>query len=93
MPLMCIVLTVLAVPLARLKPRQGRYARVWVAVVVYLIYWNLISAGQAWIARGAIPVALGLWWAHAAVMLLALAVIFAPQAQRNGCATGRRARA
>jgi lipopolysaccharide export system permease protein len=80
LPLMCIVLTVLAVPLARLRPRQGRYARVWVAVVVYIIYQNLLSAGQAWIAHGTIPVALGLWWAHGAVILLALAVIFVPGA-------------
>jgi lipopolysaccharide export system permease protein len=83
MPLMCIILTVLAIPLARLKPRQGRYARVWLAVVVYLVYSNLISAGEAWIAHGAIPVALGLWWAHAAVVLLALAIIFAPQAAQR----------
>jgi len=83
MPLMCIVLTVLAVPLARLKPRQGRYSRVWLAVVVYLVYSNLISLGQAWIAHGAIPVALGLWWTHAAVILFALAVIFGPQAAQR----------
>ncbi|MGH8293983.1 MAG: LPS export ABC transporter permease LptF [Steroidobacteraceae bacterium] len=82
-PLMCIVLTVMAVPLARLKPRQGRYARVWLALVIYLIYSNLISAGQAWIAHGAIPAALGLWWAHAAVVLLALAVMFAPRARQR----------
>ncbi len=79
MPLMCIVLTVLAVPLSRLRPRQGRYARVLPALGVFLIYWNLISAGQAWIARGAVPVALGLWWTHAAILLLALGVSFAPQ--------------
>jgi lipopolysaccharide export system permease protein len=79
MPLMCIVLTVLAVPLAHLRPRQGRYARIWLAVVVYLVYSNLISLGQAWIAHGAISAALGLWWTHAAVVLLALAVIFGPQ--------------
>jgi lipopolysaccharide export system permease protein len=83
MPLMCIVLTGLAIPLARLKPRQGRYARVWVVFVVYLIYSNLISAGQAWIAHGAIPIALGLWWVHAAIVLLALVVIFAPQAAQR----------
>ncbi|HVS78032.1 MAG TPA: LPS export ABC transporter permease LptF [Steroidobacteraceae bacterium] len=83
LPLMCIVLTALAVPLARLKPRQGRYARVWLAVVVYLVYQNLLSAGQTWVAHGTIPVALGLWWVHAAVILLALAVIFAPQAAQR----------
>ena len=83
MPLMCIILTVIAVPLARLRPRQGRYARVWLAVVVYLVYANLISAGKAWVAHGAIPVALGLWWAHAAVILLAAALILAPQATQR----------
>jgi lipopolysaccharide export system permease protein len=80
MPLMCIVLTILAVPLARLKPRQGRYARVWIALVAYLIYWNLITAGQAWVARGTVPAVIGLWWTHIVVLLLAVAVIFAPQA-------------
>jgi lipopolysaccharide export system permease protein len=77
-PTMCIVLTLLAVPLARLRPRQGRYARIWVAVVVYFVYSNLISAGKVWIARGTVPDALGLWWTHAVVVLLALAVITGP---------------
>ena len=83
MPLVCIVLTVVAVPLARLKPRQGRYARVWLALLVYLVYYNLISLGQAWIAHGAIPAALGLWWTHVVVVLLTLAVVFGPQAAQR----------
>ena len=78
MPTMCIVLTLLAVPLARLRPRQGRYARIWLAIVIYFVYSNLISAGKVWIARGTIPEALGLWWTHAVVVLLALAVITGP---------------
>jgi lipopolysaccharide export system permease protein len=83
MPLMCIVLAVLAVPLARLKPRQGRYARVWLAAVVWLIYSNLISAGQAWVAHGSVPAVVGLWWAHAVVVLLAIAVILGPRAAQR----------
>jgi lipopolysaccharide export system permease protein len=83
MPLMCIVLTVLAIPLSRLQPRQGRYARVWLAAVIWLVYSNLISAGQAWIGRGAIPVPVGLWWTHAAVALLAAAVILGPRAAQR----------
>lgn len=78
MPVTCLVLALLAVPLARLKPRQGRYARVWLAVVVYFLYSNLISAGKVWIARGTLPAALGLWWTHAAVVLLALLIVAAP---------------
>jgi len=79
MPLSCLVLALLAVPLSRLKPRQGRYARVWLAVVIYFLYLNLISAGKVWISRGTVPAALGLWWTHAAVALLALAVIVGPK--------------
>jgi lipopolysaccharide export system permease protein len=78
MPLMCAVLALLAVPLARLRPRQGRYARVWVAVVIFFLYVNLISVGKVWIARGSVPEFLGLWWTHAAVVLIALAVIVGP---------------
>jgi lipopolysaccharide export system permease protein len=78
LPVMCVVLTLLAVPLAQLRPRQGRFARVWLAVLVYLLYSNLVSAGKVWLARGSVPEIFGLWWAHAAVVILALAVIYAP---------------
>ena len=80
LPIMCLVLALLAVPLARLQPRQGRYARVWLAVVIFFVYYNLAAAGRTWIAHGAVPEALGLWWTHAAVALLALAVILGPGA-------------
>ena len=79
LPMMCIVLTLLAVPLSRLNPRQGRYARFGLAVVIYFVYSNLVSAGKVWIARGTLPEAVGLWWTHAIVVLLALAVIFGPR--------------
>lgn len=78
LPFMCVVLTLLAMPLAHLRPRQGRFARVWLAVLVYLLYSNLVSAGKVWLAHGTIPEVFGLWWAHAAVVLLALVVIYAP---------------
>jgi lipopolysaccharide export system permease protein len=78
MPLMCLVLAVLAVPLARLRPRQGRYARVWLAILLFLLYSQLISVGKVWVARGTAPAYLGLWWTHAVVVLAALAVIMGP---------------
>ena len=78
LPIMSLVLALIAVPLARLKPRQGRYARVWLAVVIFFVYYNLAAAGKTWIARGTLPQALGLWWTHAVVVLLGLGVIFGP---------------
>ncbi|HXS26252.1 MAG TPA: LptF/LptG family permease, partial [Steroidobacteraceae bacterium] len=79
MPVMCIVLAVIAVPLSRLKPRQGRYARLWVAVVLYLVYSNLIALGRSWIEHGTMPASIGLWWTHAAVIAAAAVFVLAPR--------------
>lgn len=77
-PLMCLVLALIGVPLARLKPRQGRYARVWVGLLIFLLYSQLISVGKVMLGRGTLPPFLGLWWTHAVVVALALLVIFGP---------------
>jgi len=56
---------------------------VWLAVLIFFIYYNLATTGRTWIARGTLPEAVGLWWTHVVVALLALAVIVAPRiAQR-----------
>ena len=83
LPAMSLVLTLLAVPLARLRPRQGRYSRIWVAILVYFVYSNLISAGKVWLARGTTPEFLGLWWTHVAIALLAYVFIAAPRGWAN----------
>ena len=72
LPLMAIVLTVLAVPLAELRPRQGRYARIGVVILVYFVYANLLSAAQTWIDKGWVTPLVGVWWTHALVLLGAL---------------------
>jgi lipopolysaccharide export system permease protein len=78
MPVMCMVLAVLAIPLSRLRPRQGRYDRIWIAVLFYFLYFNLISTGKSWIVHGVLPQTIGLWWVHVVVMGCVLAVIAGP---------------
>jgi lipopolysaccharide export system permease protein len=79
-PVMCVVLTLLAVPMSRLRPREGRYARLLQAILIYFVYTTFLSAGKVWIARGKIPEELGLWWVHAVVIVLAALFIFGPRA-------------
>ena len=79
MPVMCLVLTFIAVPLSQLRPREGRYARVAVGILIYFVYSNFLSAAKVWIARGSVPDWLGLWWVHVAVVLLAVVVISGPR--------------
>ncbi len=64
MPLSVLVLALLAVPLSRTNPRQGKYAKLFVAVLVYLLYNNLLGMANSWTARGAVPGVIGMWWVH-----------------------------
>jgi lipopolysaccharide export system permease protein len=61
---MALALMLLAVPLSKLKPRQGRFARVGYAVLAYFLYSNLVAAVRVWIDKGSPGGALGMWWVH-----------------------------
>jgi len=78
-PIMAAVLACIAIPLARLRPRQGRYARIGYAVLIFFVYINLAIGGQQALARGAIPRWFGLWWVHGAVVVLAAGILLVPQ--------------
>jgi lipopolysaccharide export system permease protein len=74
-PLMALVLTLVAVPLSKLRPRQGRYTRVGFALAVYFIYSNLLQASKIWVERSDLPPAIGVWWVHAAALTLGLYLV------------------
>lgn len=74
-PLSVLLLSLLAVPLSRSSPREGRYARVGVAFLVYLLYVNLLSIARVWVERGQVPEWLGLWWVHAGMALFAIGLL------------------
>ncbi|MDR2877052.1 MAG: LPS export ABC transporter permease LptF [Chromatiales bacterium] len=78
MPLSVLVLALLAVPLSRTNPRQGKYAKLFVAVLVYLLYNNLMGIANAWVAKGTVSPLIGMWWVHA-LMLLGAWLLFAYQ--------------
>jgi lipopolysaccharide export system permease protein len=76
MPLGGLFLALVAVPLARTSPRQGRYGRLFLGIVVYLVYSNLLATGQVWIERGQVAPSLGLWWCHGLLLSLTLGLLF-----------------
>lgn len=70
MPLSVILLAALAVQLARTTPRQGKYAKVLLAILTYLIYNNMLGISRAWLERDLIPPWAGLWWVHGALLTI-----------------------
>ncbi len=72
MPLATLLLAALAVPLSRTTPRQGRFAKLFVAVLVYVVYMNLLVVSRSWLEQGTVPPYIGMWWVHALLLLLVL---------------------
>ena len=70
MPISALVLVLLAVPLSFVDPRSGRSANLMMALLIYVIYNNLLSIMQAWISQGKISPMIGLWPVHAFFLLL-----------------------
>ncbi|MDX2298140.1 MAG: LPS export ABC transporter permease LptF [Xanthomonadaceae bacterium] len=50
-PVSTLLLAMLAIPLSRSRPRQGRYARMLVALVVYALYFNLLRMTRNWVEQ------------------------------------------
>lgn len=82
MPLMVFVLTLLAMPLSRVNPRQGRFAKLLPAIFLHIAYLSLLLAALDAIGRGSLPVAVGMWPIHAGFLALGLAMM--ANAQRKG---------
>ncbi|MER2492031.1 LPS export ABC transporter permease LptF [Catenovulum sediminis] len=71
LPLSVLIVAMIAVPLARVNPRQGKYAKLVPAFAIYLCYFLLLMAGKSALEDGKIPPGLGLWWIHAGAFLYA----------------------
>ncbi len=81
--LLCLVLAILAVPLSRTSPRHGRYARLALAIVLYMLISNLLNAARGWLQGGQVPPWLGLWWVHLLVVALAIFLILRQAGYRH----------
>jgi len=75
LPISSIVLAFMAIPMSAVNPRTGRFANIIMAVPVFMIYSNMVSMSQAWIAQSKVPAALGIWAVHA-IMLGVLVLLF-----------------
>ncbi len=75
-PLMILLLGLAALPLAKTEPRSGRYGRVVSAVLLFMIYFNLLFTAGDWVVDGATPAWLGVFWVHGLALLAAGAALY-----------------
>ncbi|GIU09935.1 LPS export ABC transporter permease LptF [Shewanella glacialipiscicola] len=71
-PLAIPIMTLIAVPLARVNVRQGKFAKMFPAILLYLGYFGLMVAGRKALQDGIIPLYLGMWWIHVSALFMGI---------------------
>jgi lipopolysaccharide export system permease protein len=79
LPVVLLVLGLVAVPLSYIAPRKGRFGKVGYALLIYILYFNLMAFTRAQLEAGSFPFTLNFWWVHLAFLGLALGLLY----QRN----------
>jgi len=75
LPIGTLILVLLAVPLSKTTPRHGQFGKIFIAILVYIAYNNLIGVGRNWIAKSVVPMWFGLWWVHILFFTAAIVMI------------------
>lgn len=77
------IVTLIAFPLAKVNPRQGRYNKLLPAILIYITYYSSMVTGLSLMGDGKSPEWLGLWWVHSLFLILGLILMFGPDAWRS----------
>lgn len=76
MPILVLVVTLIAVPLSRVSPRQGRFLKLLPAILLYMSYLALLIAARGALDKGRIPAGLGLWPVHGVFALIGVLLVY-----------------
>ena len=59
-------------PLSYSSPRQGRFGKLALGILLFAVYFNLLIIGVSMIEKGTTPPFVGLWWVHLLLVILTL---------------------
>ncbi|MEA3412885.1 MAG: LPS export ABC transporter permease LptF [Pseudomonadota bacterium] len=74
-PASAMLLVLLAVPLSHATPRQGRFGKIVIAILIYILYANLNIFALSLIATGRWPGWVGTWWVQLLLAGLVVALL------------------
>ncbi|OPY85047.1 MAG: Lipopolysaccharide export system permease protein LptF [Syntrophus sp. PtaU1.Bin208] len=77
-PVSTALLALLGVPLSRSSPRQGKFAKVPLGILVFAVYYNLSAMTKKWVEQGIVGSFPGIWWVQALLAGLLLILLWRP---------------
>ncbi len=75
LPLLVLTVTLMAVPLSKTNPRQGRFVKILPAILLYVIYLLSLNAARGAVEDGEQASWFSIWWVHGLFVAVALVII------------------
>ena len=82
LPLMCLFLMLLAIPLGFVNPRGGRSANLIIALLLFIFYSNMVSLLQASVAQSRMSLGAA-WWPVHFIAVMIILMLFAWRLKMN----------
>jgi lipopolysaccharide export system permease protein len=82
LPLMALLLMLLAIPLSFVNPRAGRSANLLIALLLFVVYSNMVSVFQAQVVQNRLSFHVA-WWPIHALAVVMIASLFAWRLKMN----------
>lgn len=77
-----VLLAMIAIPLSRATPRQGKGEKIIAAAIIFAMYYNLSGLAQTWVEQGTVGSVPGVWWLHV-LMLIVVVLILTPSFRKK----------
>jgi lipopolysaccharide export system permease protein len=76
LPISALLLALLSIPLSYVNPRAGRSLNLVMALVLYMLYSNLISVSNTWVGQGKVPAMIGMWGIHILMLMITVLMFY-----------------
>ena len=76
LPLSALVMVLLAIPMSFVNPRAGRSLNMVMALLIYMVYNNMISVTNTWVGQEKMGVVMGLVGIHGIMFALMLLLFY-----------------
>ncbi len=76
LPFMCLLAVLLAVPLSRVEPRQGRFVKLLPGLLLFVVYMVLLIAVRQAIEKGQLSPLIGTWPVHVIFAAIGTLLLF-----------------
>ena len=74
-PLSMPILALIAIPLCRVKPRDGRFAKILPGLGIYLVYTMLLITAKSAMEDGKLSLWIGMWPVHLGALMVGILLI------------------